>query len=366
MDTSTLRKANLIVRKGRPFFLDEKICNVFCSSDLIEIGFLSRRCSRDMQGACMMCDYGAARDTYSMKAYLDEMDRILESVDRRINILLLCTNGSFFDHNQINHDLFCAILDRAGRCDIPIIEIETHYQDVTREKLELLERFLPGKDIIIEMGLETVQPKYQENIIMKDIDLAAYEQAITLIQSFGFHVDVNIMVGLPFLSPKEQFEDALDTIRWSFAHRGRPVLFPVNIKPYTLLMEAYRAEFYRPISQWMLPLILDALPEIWLEQVTVAWYGDREEIYDINGERAIFPVACPTCSAAIRTFYDALPTISSGLERKKRLHQLMDDVSCKCLEQTRREITKKSEDTFEERYIAFLSWIARQNLKGKR
>ena len=140
MDTSILRKANLLVRKRRPFFSDEKICDVFCSNDLIEIGFLSRRCSRDMLGSCMMCDYGAARDTYSIKAYLDEMDRILEFADHTINILLLCTNGSFFDHSRIDHDLFCAILERAGRCKIPVIEIETHYQDVTQEKLELLIR----------------------------------------------------------------------------------------------------------------------------------------------------------------------------------------------------------------------------------
>lgn len=366
MDTSILRKANLLVRKRRPFFSDEKICDVFCSNDLIEIGFLSRRCSRDMLGACMMCDYGVARDTYSIKAYLDEMDRILELVDHTINILLLCTNGSFFDHSQIDHDLFCAILERAGRCKIPVIEIETHYQDVTQEKLELLKRFLPGKDIVIEMGLETVQPKYQENIIMKGINLAAYERVITLIQSFGFHVDINIMAGLPFLSPREQFEDVLNTIRWSFAHQGRPVLFPVNIKPYTLLMEAYRAGFYCPISQWMLPLILDTLPEIWLEQVTVAWYGNREEIYDINGERAIFPVACPACSAAIQAFFDELSTISSGTERKERLHQLIAGGSCNCLERTKQEIAQKPEDTFEERYVTFLSWLTGKNLEGKR
>lgn len=366
MDTNILRKANLLVRKNRPFFSDEKICDVFYNGDLIEIDFPSQRCSRDMQGACMMCDYGAIRDTYPTEVYLEEMGRILEFVDNTTNILLLCTNGSFFDYSQIAPDLFCAILERAGRCKIPVIEIETHYQDVTQEKLKLVKQLLPDKKIVIEMGLETVQPKYQENIIMKGIDLAAYERVITLIQSFDFHVDINIMVGLPFLSPKEQFEDVLNTIHWSFAHQGRPVLFPINIKPYTLLMEAYRAGFYRPISQWMLPLILDDMPETWLEQVTVAWYGNREEIYDINGARTIFPIACPACSAAIQAFYDALPTIPNGTERKERLHRLITRGGCKCLEQTRQEIILTSEDTFEERYIAFLSWLKEQNLEGIR
>lgn len=361
VELGILKRADLAVRKKRPFLPDDRICDIYCGGDLLEISFLSRCCSRDRQGSCMMCDYGAARDTHPVKAYLAEMDRILEYADPSINILLLCTNGSFFDDSQIGPELFCAILERAGRCRIPVIEIETHYQDVTPKKLELLKRAFPEKEVVIELGLETVQPKYQEKVIMKGIELAAYERVITLIRNFGFRIDINIMVGLPLLSPREQFEDALRTVHWSFAHGGRPVLFPINIKPYTLLMEAYRAGIYAPVSQWMLLLLLDALPEDQLEQVTVAWYGDREEIYDGGSERAVFPTACPVCSAAIRTFYETLPAIPSGARRKKQLRRLLAESGCQCQERTRREISQVPANTFEDRYAAFLSWLVQQN-----
>ena len=366
MKSDVLRRANLSVREKRPFFSNERICDVFCSGNLIEIGFLSRRCSRDLQGSCMMCDYGSVQDTHPVKVYLHEMDRILNAVDPAVNILLLCTNGSFLDNRQIEPELFYAVLERAEQCQIPVVEVETHYQDVTEEKLKLLKQLLPGKDIVIEMGLETIQHRYQKSVIMKDIDLAAYERTIRLIQSFGFQVDTNIMVGLPFLSPKEQVEDALNTIRWSFSHGARPVLFPINIKPYTLLMAAYHAGFYRPVSQWLLPLLLDMLPEKWLGQITVAWYGNREEIYDINGERVIFPSACPACSVNIKRFYDELPNISDGTERKERLRQLLSGSNCYCLSQTRREIFQEPEDTFEKRYATFLAWLEKQNLNVRR
>lgn len=362
MEMNIVRRANLAVRKKRPFFSEEKICDMFCTNDLLEIGFLSRRCSRDLQGSCMMCDYGAAQKTYPIHAYLDEMERILKISDPAIKILLLCTNGSFLDSRQIEPALFRAILKQAAQCEMPVIEIETHYQDVTEKKLAQIKALLPQKSIVIEMGLETVRSMYQSKIIMKDIDLDAYADTIRCIRGFGFDVDINIMVGLPFLSPKEQFDDALHTVQWCVIHGGRPILFPMNIKPYTLLMEAYHAGLYQPISQWTVLLLLDFLSIDILEQVTVAWYGNREEIYDGNGERAVFPAACPACTAAIREFYDVLSTLSSGSTRKEHLTQLLGAArTCRCLEEARKTISQKPEGTFETQYAAFLSWLGGKN-----
>lgn len=363
MKPNIVRRANLAIRGRRPFFSEERICDVFRASDLVEIGFLSKRCSRDLQGSCMMCDYGVARKTYPAQAYLDEMERILKTLDPSVKILLLCTNGSFLDTRQIDPALFRAILERAGQCEVPVIEIETHYQDVTEEKMACIKAMLPQKSITVEMGLETVQPTYQSKIIMKDIDLDAYVGTIRLIHSFDFDVDINIMVGMPFLSPKEQFDDALQTVRWCATHGGRPILFPMNIKPYTLLMEVYRAGLYQPISQWLVPLLLDSLPEDVLGQVTVAWYGNREEVYEEGGERAVFPAACPACTATVREFYDGLPLLSSGPARKKRLRQLLGaGRACRCLEAAREALSQKPEDTFETRYAAFMSWLEQRAL----
>lgn len=309
----------------------------------------------------MMCDYGTTQNNYTEAAYIHEMDRMLQNVENPVDTLLLCTNGSFLDDRQINDELFRAILKTAGKYDISTVEVETHYLDVTRDKMELLKQFLPGKSIVIEMGLETIWAEYQEKVIMKDIDLKVYEDIIKFIRSFGFGVDTNIMVGLPFLSPKEQIHDVCETIRWSIIHGGRPVLFPINIKPYTLLMEAYHAGLYRPISQWMIPLILDALPEKWLETITVVWYGGREEDYDTSSPRAVFPYACDDCTNAILKFYKEFSSVSDRTSRKRLLHQLLSKTDCQCLKQVRQSIKEVSTDTFEDRYAAFLTWLETQS-----
>lgn len=186
MDSKILVAANLQAKRGRPFFAAGKICDVFRSGSLMELGFLSGRCRQDRSGACMMCDYGAAKKAYTTAEYLLEMDRILEEAGHEVDILLLCTNGSFLDETQISGELFQAVLERAAQTRAWLVEIEAHYRDVAPEKLRRLKELLPGKRVAVEMGLETANPLYQSHIIMKGIHLPDYEKTLSLIQSFGF------------------------------------------------------------------------------------------------------------------------------------------------------------------------------------
>lgn len=363
MESDILMARNRQIKKKRPFLSNEKICDVFRSGNLMEIGFLSLCCRRDRCGACIMCDYGAADGTHSVQEYLCEMEHILEKADGEIDVLLLCTNGSFLDRSQISPELFRAVLARAAQTRASLVEMEAHYQDVTREKLEQIKQLLPGKQVAIEMGLETVNQLYQSHIIMKGIQMTEYEHTISLIQSFDFSTEVNIMIGLPFLSAKEQFEDAAKTIRWAFSHGCRPVLFPMNIKPYTLLMDMYRSGHYRPISQWMLPLLLDTLPPWQLQDVTVAWYGNREEVYPSTRERAVFPRACPVCAEAVRHFYQQFLGVKNGDERKDLLAKLLSKKrSCGCLDEAKREIDATPSISFNHRYAEYISYIKTNDL----
>lgn len=358
-DSKILMAANLQAKKDRPFFPTGKICDVFRSGNLLELGFLSRRCRKDRCGACLMCDYGVAEGTHTVEEYLLEMNRILNEDSQRLDILLLCTNGSFLDEEQISPELFDSVLARASQTQARLVEIETHYRDVTLGKLRRLKELLPGKRVAIEMGLETVNPLIQSHIIMKGIHLADYERTISLIQSFGFIVEVNIMIGIPFLSAKEQFDDALATIRWAFHRNCRVVLFPMNIKPYTLLMEMYRSGHYHPMSQWALPLLLDTLSAQELERVTVAWFGNREEVYSPSSERAVFPLACPECTAAVKRFYPQFLETQSGEERKALLTRLLSR-NCDCLYAARRDIKTVHPDPFMSRYEEYIFYLKTQ------
>ena len=355
--STVLERTNIAVRKRRPFFSCEHSCDVFTDGNFLEICFLSKRCSRDLHGSCLMCDYGEIECSYPISTYLEDMDRALDSLDDAVDTLLLSTNGSLLDTRQIPPELLNAILGRVALTETPVVEIETHYLDISIENLTIIKRVLSHKRVVMEIGLETTNQWYQDNVIMKGINLTAFKQKIELIRSFGYYIDTNIMVGLPFMSPREQFDDALRTIRWSFSHGCRPVLFPMNIKPFTLLMLAYRAGFYKPISGWLVPLILKELSEEELSQVAVTWYGNREDIYDLADERAVFPKTCSLCDTPIRTFYEDFARTADGKKRRTNLHKLMTETECSCLKQVTSEIIQSPSAMDTDEYTAFLFWL---------
>lgn len=353
MSKEMLKQLNRKIRSLRPKFPTDEVCQVFRDSGLLEIGFLSRCCKNDLNGSCMMCDYGCAADIKPQEKYLGEMKYILDSADAPIECLLLCTNGSFFDDAQIPMPLFKAILALASQYDIPTIEFETHYLDVSSEKLSIIQEILPEKHIMIEMGLESVDPLYQENVLMKSIDLPAYEKTIQTIQQCGFEVETNIMIGLPFLNTGEQMRAAFDAVMWSFAHQCRVVLFPINIKPYTVLMQMYKKKMYTPISHWLLIFLLDSIPVEKLSAVTVAWYGNREETYDGSDSSTVFPSACPHCQEKLMRFYSDFLRDTNCKRRKDLIVHLKAACKCACPAEQIDLLNQLDTESFESRYSSY-------------
>lgn len=357
MKVNALQKKNLEIRQNRPNFPSKEVCDIFYDNNLIEICFLSRRCRNDLQGSCIMCNYGAVQGMASIPEYMQRLSDTLNDLNVTIDTILLSTNGSFLDETQIPYELLCTILERISESHIKTVEIETHYRDVTIEKLRLLNRLLPHKRIMIELGLETINSQYHSHIIMKNVNLHDFERTVLIIQNTGIYVECNVMIGLPFLSEKEQYEDALQTIKWVFDHQCAPVLFPINIKPYTLLMDMYQRGHYAPVSHWMIPLILDTLPVEQLEQITVAWYGNREETYSDCNTHTVFPTACAKCSALIYDFYRQFLHTSNGSDRKRVLTNLFSSVSCGCPQQIKEKVHQNPVENFESRYYKYIRCI---------
>ena len=108
-------------------------------------------------------------------------------------------------------------------------------------------------------------------------------------------VIVNLLVGIPFLTQQEQLEDVISSIKWLSDNDVDEIdLFPINVKPYTLLKELYDSKKYDVISHWLLIEVLNRIPVEYLSKIYLAWYGNRELEYS-NGEHSIFPKSCELC-----------------------------------------------------------------------
>lgn len=172
------------------------------------------------------------------------------------------------------------------------------------------------------------------------------------------------MLGLPFLSPREQFLDALTTLKWVYSHQCRPVLFPINIKPYTLLMEMYKTGQYNPISHWLIFLLLEQLTEKELSQIIIVWHGNRMENYADPALQQIPPVACEKCLPIIESFYADFAAADSGNECHHILNDVLHKPSCDCLHKARVALCKESGMEFMDRYMKCI-YFFEMTEKGK-
>lgn len=350
MNKVFIRKINKFIRDKRPYLDKRECCAVFQDGDLLEIGFLNKQCRNDLNGSCLMCDYGRLNGSVSIQTYLDEMRRILREYNSEIKFLLICSNGSILDEYQVSTELLIEILKISQNCTIPNVIIETHYRDVTIERLELIKNFL-HKPIIIEMGLETINSKYQGIFFMKGIDMKLYEETINRIQSYGYDIEINLMLGLPFLSAGEQFEDIKKSIEWVFDKGCTPVIFPINIKPHTMLRYIYDIGLYSPISIWMLIILLDSLkPEI-LKRIIIAWYGNRDEPYP-EDTPTIMPQTCDKCKEKIADFGRQFLNSEGYRTRKSLITELINNTKCSCYISAKQSIIK-SGGNFDDNYNVF-------------
>lgn len=355
MNRTFVMSVNRKIRDKRPFFPDDRVVEIFQEGDLLEISFLSRQCKNDLAGSCLMCDYGRAKGTLQNEIYLDKMKATLNEYKSGINFLLICCNGSLLDEYQISTELLKEVFVIAEACSIPNIIIETHYKDVSVNKLDLIKQEIK-KPVIIEMGLETINQQYQNDILMKNIDIDKYEQIIELIKSYGYDIELNLLLGLPFLSTAEQLTYAIESVRWAFDHQCTPIVFPINIKPYTMLRYAYDNGLYQPISLWLLIVLLDSLNPVELENVLISWYGSRDDSYP-NDTPNIIPCSCNKCKDMLNNFGRAFLDTKQSSERKDLIKKLINTSTCNCYQKVITDINQ-SRDLYNETYGLFYQLLS--------
>lgn len=356
MDKKILEKINKEIRKLRPILDSNTVCYAFRNNTFLEIAFMSKRCKNDIAGSCIMCDYGAVNTVKNMEVYLKEMIAILQK-EQGIQYLLLCTNGSFMDFTQIPEMTFCKILKYINKTDIPNVIIETHYLDVTIEKLQLIKQLLCSKNVTLELGMETVNQYYQDLLIMKHIDMKVFEKTIVTIQNHGFFVDLNILFGLPFLSEIEQFNDTKKSITWAFEHNCNVIIFPINIKPYTLLMNMYENGYYKPVSHWLLLLLLQTIKTEQLSKITISYYGNRDDKFYGKEHKTVFPDCCSICKKPLFNFYDSFSKEDNPHQKKELLNHILKFRKCSCLRKQEKRLVVSSKQTFEERYQSYSDFL---------
>lgn len=294
----------------------------------LHICFSSVGCQYRKAGYCTMCDYGGDRNITAEEA-VSGFQKALGNTSHEIHEVLLGTCGSILDTREMASQVLSALLGAVFHSGIPSVILETHYTTVSRTILKKIQRALPGREIVIELGFESSDPAILEQSLCKYMDLEGLADTILQIKDCGMSPVLNVFLGAPFLTAEKQIQDAEKSIAWAVEHgASRVVVFPANIKPNTLLWKLYQTGRYERISHWELIELLSRLDDALLEKVELSWYGDRQEVgRDIQ---ILPPSSCPSCRPFLMSFYRAFMESFDSKRRRNLLEQLYSQTHCNC------------------------------------
>lgn len=326
-----LSKYNIETRKNRPLDSGKEIITVYKHGNLMQLTFRTIGCRFSMLGSCSMCNYGKGEQINPIKALL-ELEEICKSNEfLNSKMILLGASGSFLDEYEIPKELQYDIMRYISKSHIEEVFIETHYKTISEDILQNIKKIFGEKVVHIEMGLETTTKNYQNNILNKEISLYDLSKTIEIIHQYTMNVSLNILLGLPFLTLKEQINDTKKSIDWAMQNFvDYIVVFPINFQPYTLFKWWYSNGYAKQTSPWLLVELLKSLSDEELPHICLAWYGNRSISYD-SEQFTIIPFSCTECQDKLISFFSDFTTNYDLNYRKKILNDFITtSFSCNC------------------------------------
>lgn len=352
-----LSEANKILHKSikttnTPFYIRKR-------GNLLHVCVGSTGCRFSSTGSCTMCNYGTGRTVCEND--IQDMIESIKMYSSEIDSILVGSNGSVFDTLEIPNDIFDTILENLCDIDIDVIIFETHYTTVNDQILKKISSKLAGKDIVIEMGLESSDEFVRNQCLNKSINLDIFIDKINLIHNYKMSVSANVFFGAPFLSSEEQISDTLQTIKWSIDNGiNNIVVFPANIRDNTLLSYLYKNGRYTPLSGWALVELLNRVPEKFQDRIYLSWFGDWDD-----EKILVKPKSCDVCRSTLDEFFNIYLSIKRSDRRKELVNKFIRTVTpCDCYAEFMKSLQTIYNDSKASRVEAQQKWLVHQlNIK---
>lgn len=304
-----LRRANHLVRAGRVpeqsswryTIRRQRVCMDPRPSPAMMLAYVFFRsvgCRFDRAGECTMCNYGQAE-----RGAPEEM---IESVRQALaecgdcEALGVSPLGNMFDPTEVPLAVRDAIFAMAQAAPGSIVSSESRPETLSEEGLAHATEQLRGKRFFVNLGLESAHPWVQANCVGKSLSIGDYQSAVALLRRYGSFPVSNILLGAPFLTQLEAIDAAAGTVRWAMRHGSHIcVLFPSNVKGWTLQEWLWERGMYRPPSLWAVVEVLRRLDPEETRSVVLSWYStsltDPRRQGQVSDPLRETPGTCASC-----------------------------------------------------------------------
>ncbi|MEW5982599.1 MAG: hypothetical protein AB1806_09535 [Acidobacteriota bacterium] len=279
------------------------------------------------------------------------VQRALDSIEGPVDELLVSPSGSMLDESEVPLDARRSIFELMASFRAPKVCIETRAETVSQDTLDELSATIPGKGIAVEMGVESSSPWVRRFCINKMGTANAFSHAVGLLKERRMRVYANLALGNAFLSPAEAVADASRSVEWVLENGADLALvFPMHVKPYTLLEWLYRRSWYHPPSLWSLVEVLVRTKSTSLLAVSAAWFR-------CDHARELGMLASPSSCDRCRTrLLDRLSDFRAA-PGAKTLSRLASE-SCECRAEWQLQLGRTPAGSLPERVLACYDELA--------
>lgn len=298
-----LSKANVAIRRNRPsedaeweYDIREQVVR-FAEEPLRPVNmtficFRSTGCRFDRRGECTMCNYNI--HSFTEREVSEHMlDFIEEAIAKKQHYEYLFMNplGSMFDPYEVPPDVRRGVFELATATDCTSFGCETRPEFLTQEVVAEFAAAFEGKKKIVCIGLETSDPWILRNCIAKSMTPDDFRASAELLHQNGVQPVANILLGAPFLTDREVIDSTVRSIRWALENGGYMcVLFPSNVKRWTLEHWLWERDLYHSPSLWSLIEVLYILGPELSQTVGLAWIAPEPSPLFTE-----IPQTCPKC-----------------------------------------------------------------------
>jgi radical SAM enzyme (TIGR01210 family) len=268
--------------------------------------------------------------------------------------------GSMFDDWEVPPEARISIFNMLAQLPPTSIVFETRADTVSYHKIAECARILGHHYVGIELGVETSDPWISQYCVNKSLLPQDIQAAVTVIVTEGLHPIANILVGTPFLTYFEMVNDAISSINWAFSTGfERCVVFPISIKPSTLVAWLEERGLYTQPPLWALVDVLSGVEPKMLPNIEIVWFRPPNLKYPDAQIPSRVPRTCPNC---YDTVIGLLDTFRCGRDRRGVLEKLTE-LHCECRETWQCQVKTKPVIPLGERVQAIYQAIGR-NLLG--
>ncbi|MBK8078540.1 MAG: hypothetical protein IPK24_24100 [Kineosporiaceae bacterium] len=289
--------------------------------------FRTKGCTHTLGGGCTMCDYWISTEVDADETR-SSVERALADMRKNRTIdLLIETSGSFFDNREVDPQLRTWMLERFQELSLRYVIIETRTDMLGSESLDACVAAIQPSRLVVEFGVESLDPWILKHCINKDTWPGSVQEAVNAVHRHGALATANVLIGAPFLSLSEQIEDSFRTLS-GVLDMGfdTAVLFPVNVKHYTLTGWLWDRDMYKAPPLWALVDVLTQLNPSLLSRVVISWHRPRPDYHPGYTTRYIRPETCPGCYERLTALLDLW---RRSTDRPALLAQI-DSITCTC------------------------------------